>query len=62
MKPLPIKGDLNEDTRLGSVHMNGLVLEMHRDPDDEQIYYITEHAKAENILMMVDVDFWNRIF
>ena len=63
MKPLPIKKKLSEDTRLSSIYMGASVLvEIHRDPDGESVYYITEHANPENIFMMTDRELWNNIF
>jgi hypothetical protein len=63
MKPLPIKRKLNEDTRLGEVHMGGrLVLSLYSDPEDEAVFYLAAHGDPETIYMMVDRDFWNEIF
>ena len=63
MKPLPIKRALSEDTRLSSAHLeSSVLLDLHRDPHGEPIYYFTERGNPDDIYMMVDAELWSKIF
>jgi hypothetical protein len=65
VKYLPLKRNLDEDTRLQSVvlHYGGKgVYSLHRGRGDDDAFYITDHKDPEKILMVITRDLWEAVF
>ena len=63
MNELPIKRNLSEETRLGTILIISECYDLHKGlGDDKTNYYITKHGKEDIIYAMITRELYEKMF